>query len=145
MELQTKYITLDEFNQYFPEMNLVEALRSRESALAFLKRWENRMASFINASFNRNIDMIYPEFTDYQKEHYKLALLEQCAYIFRNGDLSTDSGYELGEGEIESLTKLQTKIIAPNAKRELILCGIWNRNIPDMATGILTGNWFKGY
>lgn len=145
MELQTKYITLDEFNQYFPEINLVEELGSRERALAFLKRWENRMESFIDASFNRNVDMLYPHFTDYQKEHYKLALLEQCLYIHRNSDLSTDSGYDTEKGEIENLGRLNARMIAPNAKRELILCGLWNRNIPDMATGILTGNWFKGY
>ena len=145
MQLQTKYITIDEFNQYFPEINLVEAFGTKEKALAFIKRWEDRLGSFINASFNRNIDMLFPIFTDYQKEHYKLALLEQCLYIFRNSDISTDSGYDPDKGEITSRGKINALTIAPNCKRELILCGIWNRNIPDMATGILTGNWFKGY
>lgn len=145
MQLQTKYITLDEFKQYFPEIDLIEAFGSKEKALAFLKRWEDRIGSFINASFNRNVDMLFPVFTDYQKEHYKLALLEQCLYIFRNSDISTDSGYDTDKGEISTVGKLQSRVIAPNAKRELILCGLWNRNIPDMATDILTGNWFKGY
>ena len=145
MTLQTKYITLDEFSQYFPEINLVEDFGRKEVALAFLKRWEDRIASFINASFNKNIDQLYPTFTDYQKEHYKLALLEQCLYIHRNSDISSDSGYDPDSGEKEDIKKLQGKVIAPNAKRELMLCGLWNRNIPDMATGIFTGNWFKGY
>ena len=145
MQLLTKYISLDEFTQYFPEINLVADLGGRENALAFLKRIEDRLAAFVNASFNRNIDMIYPVFTDYQKEHYKLALLEQCLYIHRNSDISTDSGYDPEEGEKISRGKINALSIAPNCKRELILCGIWNRNIPDMATGILTGNWFKGY
>lgn len=145
MQLLTKYISLDEFNQYFPEIDLVEELKSKENALAFLKRIEDRMSSFINASFNRNIDMLYPVFTDYQKEHYKLALLEQALYVFRNSDISTDSGYDPDKGEVSTIGKLQSRVIAPNCKRELILCGLWNRNIPDMATGILTGNWFKGY
>lgn len=145
MQLQTKYITLDEFNQYFPEIDLIEEFETNERALAFLKRIEDRLSSFINASFNRNIDMLFPEFTDYQKEHYKLALLEQALYVFRNSDISTDSGYDPEKGELISRGKINALTIAPNTKRELILCGIWNRNIPDMATGILTGNWFKGY
>ena len=46
------------------------------------KPFDTDLLLFINASFNRNIDMLFPVFTDYQKEHYKLALLEQCLYIF---------------------------------------------------------------
>ena len=148
MQLQTKYITPDEFTEYFG-INLYAELEDdanpSDKVLRFLKRIENRMESFIDAKFNRNINMLYPEFTDYQKEHYKLALLEQAIYVFKNGDISTDSGYDPEEGEKSSIGKLQEKVIAPNAKNELILCGLWNRNIPDMATGILTGNWFKGY
>lgn len=143
--LQTKYITIDELREYEPKFDLVKLLGSKEAALAFLRRWEIRVASIIDACFNRNIDMLYPVFTDYQKEHYKIALLEQCIYILRNGDISTDSGYDIGEGEKASTGKINSKIIGPNAKRELILCGLWNRNIPDMATGIFSGNWFKGY
>ena len=114
--LQTKYITLDEFRQYSPEIDLVKELGTKENALAFLYKREVRLASFINAKFNKNIDMLYPCFTDYQKEHYKLALLEQCIYVHRNGELSTDSGYDIDEGEKCNLGNLQSKVVAPNAK-----------------------------
>ena len=145
MILQTKYITIEELQQYEPKFDLVKLLGTREAALAFIYRIEVRMASLINASFNRNIDMLYPIFTDYQKEHYKIALMEQCIYILRNGDITVDSGYDPEHGEVSSNGKLKSKMVAPNAKSELILCGLWNRNIPDMATGIFSGNWFKGY
>lgn len=56
------------------------------------------MATFIDAEFFRKVDEEYPNFTDYQKQHYQLALLEQAIYVFKNGDISVDSGYDYDEG-----------------------------------------------
>lgn len=126
--LQTKYITLDEFKEYFG-ISLTEAFGTDTNAMAFLKRIEDRLATFCDSNFNANIDRKYPCFTDYQKYHYKLALLEQAIYIFRNGDISVDSGYDPEKGEIARTEKYA---IAPNCKDNLRLCGIWNRNIPNM-------------
>ena len=128
MELQTKYITLDEFQEYF-NIDLRASFGDESKALAFLKRIEDRLATFCDSKFNQNIDMKYPCFTDYQKEHYKLALLEQAIYIYRNGDISVDSGYDPEKGPIADTQKYT---IAPNCKDNLRLCGIWNRNIPNM-------------
>ena len=126
--LQTKYITLDEFEEYF-NIDLRAAFDTEANAMAFLKRIEDRLATFCDSNFNQNIDMKYPCFTDYQKYHYKLALLEQAIYIFKNGDISVDSGYDPDKGEIARPEKYA---IAPNCKDNLRLCGIWNRNIPNM-------------
>lgn len=126
--LQTKYITLDEFEEYF-NIDLRAAFDTDIAATAFLKRIEDRLATFVDSNFNQNIDMKYPCFTDYQKYHYKLALLEQAIYIFKNGDISVDSGYDPDKGEIARPEKYA---IAPNCKDNLRLCGIWNRNIPNM-------------
>ena len=71
-----------------------------------------------------------PHFTDYQKYHYKHALLEQAIYIYKNGDISVDSGYDPDKGEV---ARPERYAIAPNCKAELRLCGIWNRNIPNMS------------
>lgn len=135
--LKTKYITLDEFEEYF-NIDLRKDLGSDREAIAFLKRIEDRLATFVDANFNRNIERLYPEFTDYQKEHYKLALLEQAIYIFKNGDISVDSGYDPEKGEIENIDKLRGRVIAPNCKQNLILCGIWNRcvKVPGTLYGI---------
>ena len=129
LSLQTKYITLDEFEEYF-NIDLTAEFGSETKALAFLKRIEDRLATFVDSKFNTNIDMKYPNFTDYQKLHYKLALLEQTIYIFKNGDISVDSGYDPEKGEI---ARTERYAIAPNCKDNLRLCGIWNRNIPNMA------------
>lgn len=127
--LQTKYITLDEFKEYFG-IDLTEAFDTDIAATAFLKRIEDRLATFVDSNFNANIDRRFPCFTDYQKKHYKLALLEQAIYIFRNGDISVDSGYDPEKGEV---ARPERYAIAPNCKDNLRLCGIWNRNIPNMS------------
>ncbi len=126
--LQTKYISLDEFNEYF-NIDLRAKFGTEEAAIAFLRRIEDRLATFVDSNFNANIDMRFPCFTDYQKYHYKHALLEQAIYIFRNGDISVDSGYDPEKGEV---ARPERYSIAPNCKNELRLCGIWNRNIPNM-------------
>lgn len=137
--LQTKYISLDEFNEYF-NIDLAAEFGTVEKAKAFLKRIEDRLATFVDSNFNTNIDYKYPHFTDYQKHHYKLALLEQAIYIFRNGDISVDSGYDPEKGEI---AKPEKYAIAPNCKDNLRLCGIWNRNIPNMVGGVWPmDNWW---
>lgn len=137
--LQTKYITLDEFQEYF-NIDLRAAFGSQEKAQAFLKRIEDRLETFVDANFNRNIDRLYPDFTQYQKKHYKLALLEQCIYVFKNGDISVDSGYDPEKGE---LARPERYAIAPNCKQNLILCGIWNRCVKVPGTLYGPGWWFK--
>lgn len=144
IELQTKYITLDDFKNYFgidleAEMNDSDNLSN--NGLAFLKRIENRMETFLNAEFYRNIDIEYPKFTEYQKEHYKRALLEQALYVYKNGDISVDSGLDLDKGEVVSRETIRRNIIGENAQQELILCGLWCRKIKNRGFD----NWFDGW
>lgn len=128
MEMVTKYITPDDFTQYFG-IDLGAALKGNanpsDKAYAFLKQIEDRMETFLNANFRRCVDEEYANMTDYQKEHYRLALLEQAYYVFRNSDLSTDSGYDPDKGEIASSQTIRKLTIAPNAKDNLLLCGFW--------------------
>ena len=101
MNLQTRYITPDDFKTYFG-IDLGAQLKGNanpsDKATAFLMRIEDRMESFLNAKFFKLVTDEYSKFTDWQKEQYKKALLEQAVYIFRNGDISIDSGYEPDEG-----------------------------------------------
>ena len=125
MVLQTRFITPNDFDNYF-QMNLALELGSEEKALGFIRRIEDRLEAYINMAFNVRIIREYTQFTEYQKLHYKLALLEQAIYIFKNSDLSVDSGYDLDRGEIGNP---KDHSIAPNCKEHLILCGIWNRKV----------------
>lgn len=128
MTLQTRYITLDDFKNYF-QIDLAAQLGSEESALGFLKRIEDRMESFINANFYRLIGEEYVIFSNFQKEHYKLALLEQAIYVFKNGDISVDSGYDPEQGIKVKRSELHNIAIADNSRMHLIECGLWNRHI----------------
>ena len=119
LELQTKYITADDFKNYFG-VDLGAELN--ENPTSFLMRIETRMESYLNSMFYRNIEREYPTFSDYQKLHYKLALLEQAMYVTKNGDISVDSGYDPEKGEIISQATIDKIAIGLNAKNELILC-----------------------
>jgi len=129
MELQTRYITADEFLQY-TGINLREELNDTSNGSdkvnAFLKRTEDRMEAFLNAKFFKNVSDLYPEFSEFQKKHYKLALLEQAYYVFKNGDISSDSGYNQETLEIANQKKLRALAVAPNAIDHLRLTGLWS-------------------
>ena len=142
MEIKTKYITPDDFKTYFGidlDLELKSSANPSDTAEAFLKRIEIRLAAFLDAEFYRNIDREYPTFNDYQKEHYSLALLEQAIYVFRNSDISVDSGYDMDKGEIASNRTIDKKTIAPNARRELTNCGLWCSKIRAPRTNNIWG------
>lgn len=142
MEIITKYITEDDFNQYFGK-NLSLELQSTnpsDTANAFLKRIEDRLETFINCCLNKNINQIYPEFSDYQKLCYQKALLEQAIWVFKNGDTAVDNGYDFDRGEIASNETLIKKILAPMCIMNLVNCGLWTTKL----TGTRYGGLFRG-
>ncbi len=140
LELQTKYITADDFKNYFG-VDLGAELN--ENPIGFLMRIEIRMESYLNSMFYRNIEREYPKFSDYQKLHYKLALLEQAMYVMKNGDISVDSGYDPEKGEIISQATIDKIAIGLNAKNELILCGLWCRHIRDNGLSSWFEDWWR--
>ena len=145
MEIKTKYITPDDFKAYFGidlDLELKSSANPSDTATAFLLRIENRVATFLDAEFHRKIDQEYTDFTDYQKQHYSQALLEQAIYVFKNGDISVDSGYDYESGEKADNETIIKKIIAPNCKQELLICGLWCRKIKENRyKGIWSGLW----
>lgn len=128
MNIVTQYITPDDFQQYFG-IDLGARLKGdanpSDKAFAFLKRIEDRMEAYLNAHFFKNIRVEYTRMSDFQKEKYRLALLEQAIYVFKNGDISVDSGYDPDEGIKISSHARNELILAPNAKDNLRLSGIW--------------------
>ena len=134
MEITTKYINKDDFKNVF-NINLDEEIQNGDTPEAFIFRLENRLATFLDAHFYRNIEKEYPEFSEYQKFHYSMALLEQGMYILRNGDISVDSGYSYDSGEISSTYLIEEKSIAPNCKQHLLVCGLWCAHIRNKRFG----------
>lgn len=144
MDLNTRNITLDDF-RLWSGIDLRAQLKGDDNpsgtAQAFLNRVTYRLETYVDAQFYRSVAREYPTFTNYQKEHYKHALLEQVLYVFKNGDISADSGYDPEKGEVASNSTLAQKAIAPNAKQELMLCGVWCRKIRSKDPGV----WVDGY
>lgn len=132
MALQTRYITVDEFFEY-TGINLREELNDTnnpsDKAEAFLVRIEDRMEAFLNAHFFKLITDEWPYWNDLNKGYYKKALIEQALYVFKNGDISVDSGYDPEKGMVASKPALTEITIAPNAKNYLMLCGMWTAHI----------------
>ena len=141
MNLQTRYITLDEYQEYFQE-DLRELLGGDNQALAFLVRLEDRLEIYITSKCNRNIKFEYPAFSDYMKDCYKKALLEQAKYIIQNSDIAVDSGLDLERGEIISSHILSEKSLSPITKQYLTSCGLLNRNVNTHIPAYRRGWWF---
>lgn len=132
MELNTRKITIDDFRDYFG-IDLSKALNDSDNpsmgAVGFIERETDRLEAFIDARLNRDMEVYYRHMTDSQKAHYKKALLEQCYYVYKNGEIGADSGYDMDKGEVASNGTLSAKTIAPNAKNHLISAGVWNANV----------------
>lgn len=132
MNLNTRDVTLDEFRDYAGidlSQRLKEDDNSSNTAEAFLLRVGMRMEAYVEANYHRVIENIYPTFTNSQKKNYKLAIIEQALYIFLNGEISTDSGYDPEKGVIASRRALNQIALAPNAKNYLMLCGVLTRKL----------------
>ena len=144
--LQTKYITGDDFLLY-TGIDLAAQLKGNanpsDKVNAFLKRIEVRMEAYLNANFFKRVSDEWPAFTEWQKEHYKYALLEQALYVFKNGDISVDSGYDPDEGIKLDPTARKKITLAPNAIDHLTLIGLWSRHIKS--PGFFGPNGFGGF
>lgn len=136
-QLKSKYVTRDEFLAY-SGIDLDARLAGDDNPSgkteAFLLRIEERLHAFIAAEFARNVDREFARFSEYQKRHYKLAIMEQGIYEIRNGELVTDSGYDPDQGAKTSVRDLDERRIAPACKEQLLLCGLWCTHIRNGGT-----------
>lgn len=136
------HVDNDEFKEY-TGIDLIEKLGA-ENVSPFFYRVQTRLNTYIDSVFYRNVDALYPTFTEYQKFHYKMALIEQSLYVFRNGDISVDSGYDTEKGVIIGNGELERLTISREATKHLILCGLWNTHIKT-PEGFFSGGWFDFY
>lgn len=145
MSLKSRYITKDDFKEYWGidlDKELAPSDNPSNDAEAFLFRVTNRLITWINARLYRDIDTEYRDWTDFQKEHFKYALLEQAMYVMRNGDLATDSGYDPDVGERASRDHLDKIMISSAAKDHLQVCGIWSRKLHG-TRGFSPDGWWR--
>lgn len=140
MEFKTRFITKDEFKLYFGidlEIELPESDNSSDRVNAFLCRIENLLEAWINTNYFYRLNTFWETFTDYQKEQYKLALLEQAYYVLKNGDISSDSGYDKDKGIVADRRSLNVIAISPATYNHLDNGGFLNKHIYKKGTGTI--------
>lgn len=110
-----KFVTADDFYQYWG-IDLNSRLRdgddTNDSSKAdiFLGRLEKRVMSWIDKNSFRVVP--WNNLSEFQLDMFKCALLEQAMYMWRNGDIDMDSGYDQSSG----------LVIDPNTKASLVMC-----------------------
>lgn len=144
MNFEPKYVNEDDFKEYFGK-DLKELLNDDDNisnkSNSFLYRVEARLISYVNAVVGKNIEYIYDNLSDYQKERLKLAILEQTYYVLRNSDISTDSGYDPDSGIIADKEELKQLVVCQNTINYLIEANLWNRRIKSRG-GLYYGYWY---
>lgn len=132
ISLNTRFISLDDFKAY-TGIDLAIQLKGDDNpsntAEAFLLRNSLRLEAYLASNYFRSPEQEFGSMSDFQKYHYKIALIEQSLYIFKNGDVSVDSGYDPDFGARAKGGYLEDIAIARNAKNELMLCGMLSRKI----------------
>lgn len=141
--LKSKYITKEDFKEYWGQ-DLENLIKEDDNPSAtterLLFRNEIRIQAWLNYKTHRNIDRIYPNFTDYQKQCYKFALLEQLMYTIRSGDLFQDSGYDMERGIIIENNKKKDILVCEPAIEQLSNCGLFSRKVKK--GGWVDGTWW---
>lgn len=141
MEFKTRYITADEFKQYFGidlQIELPNGDNESGKVAAYLTRIENRLEAWINANYFYNVTQFWETLNNNQKEQYKYALLEQAYYVLRMGDISVDSGYDKERGVVAGRSTINELSVAPNAMLHLENGGFLNTRI------VKRGGYYQG-
>lgn len=132
MNMEPRFISSDDFYNYWG-IDLIEKLKSSgnpsNKANIFLRRIENNLMSWIDANTFRNVS--WYDLSDFQLENFKYALLEQAMYIYRNTDISLDSGYDPERGIIVERSTLDSITVCSTALNFLKTAGLYNLNVTN--------------
>lgn len=132
MEIKSRYVNADEFKIY-SGIDLAQNFSNNDNPSdqveGFIFRVETLLENWINAHFFKTITSEYPKLTDNQKRLYKIALMEQMIYVLRNGDITTDSGYNMTSGKIADINDINKIVICRNTLDALKCAGILTTKI----------------
>ena len=132
MNFEPKFISASDFYDYWG-IDLIEKLKNggnaSNKANIFLRRIENNVMAWIDANTFRNVH--WDHLSDFQLEQFQYALLEQAMYVYRNSDISLDSGYDPEKGIIVDRGTLDSLIICTPALNFLKLAGLYNLNVTN--------------
>ena len=128
---EPRFVTPDDFENYWGE-NLNAKLKGdnySNKANIFLKIVEDRLLNWIDANTFRVTT--WDALTDYQLEQLQYAILTQAMYVFRNSDISLDSGYDPESGIIASKGVLNNLVVSQAALDFLKNAGLYNQRVTN--------------
>jgi hypothetical protein len=125
-----KYITKDQYRE-FTGIDLGLELRdlddSSNKVNIFINSIENWCETFL--AYHSTKELNLDELSDKQKKHYTRAIMYQIQWVLRNGDISSDSGYDPNQGPVVDVSYLRKITLAPNALMEFNLAGVLSRKV----------------
>lgn len=127
MRTEPKFVKPDDFFNYTgKDLKKLLRINDNESNMAniFLMQVEDKLLTRIDAETFRNTS--WDNLTEFQKECLQKAIIIEAEYIIRNGDLFTDSGYNVNQGVIADADAIQRIAICRPAIDKLVVCGLYN-------------------
>lgn len=122
-----KFVTVDDFYNFWgKDLRALLGVSDNTSneAEIFLARVEDRLMNWIdNNTFRR---LRYDELNPRQLENFQKAILCQAMYIWRNGELGLDSGYNAESGKVISRKELIEITVCQDAINYLSNAGLFN-------------------
>lgn len=132
MKMTPNFVTPSDFFNYWG-LDLRDKLKSRDNqsnkADLFLKRVELRLMNYIDNNSFRNYE--WDKLDKDSRESIQYAILEQAMYMFKNGDIALDSGYDMQKGIIAPKNALNEITICQPAIQILQNSGLLNMNITN--------------
>lgn len=130
MRTEARFLKPDDYYNYTGK-NLYKELQTNDNESnkvdLFIMYVEDVLLDYIEANSFR--DFKWEAITSFQKEKLQRALIYQIDYIIRNGDLFTDSGYDVDKGFIADYNKIQAISICQPTINILVNSGLLNHKI----------------
>lgn len=131
---EAKFVTPDDYANFFGQnLNAMLKIKDNTSNVAniFLMHTEDKILNRIDATSFRTNRWEVEDLSELQLENLQKAILYQAEYMIRNGDIFSDSGYDLEKGEVISIEKLQKIAICRTSIDLLKNCGLFNQVIKN--------------
>lgn len=122
-----EYISADDFLAYWGVDLRVTMKNDMGSVDSFLYRREQEIKTCIDSQTFRHYK--WRELSPFQLAALKEAMLIQAMYIFRNGEIALDSGYDPDRGIVIQQTDLSNLVICEQAKQKLVNGSLWSKQI----------------
>ena len=130
--MNPRFVSGDMFLEY-TGVNLSDKLRNSDNPSdqvnAFLFRVETRLMKWVDKYGFRVVS--WNDLTPYQVTSFQFAILDQAYYMWKNGDIAMDSGYDQESGQTADPHILEEITVCKPAIESLLNSGILNLKIKN--------------